>query len=150
MKEMRRLPSQSPPQTAAALNSTFPLIITRLSGPANGCARTVRDSVSNGGHSRYQKERLASWAACWWFAEWLQLFGRMLVIVRSHSQRKPGSLGSCSTPGAHMGSRHHLAEWPCAFNSETGEPWAISALTDARDWFLFRLLMRETKDQESL
>ena len=100
---MRILPSQSPPQTAATLNSTFPLIITRLWRPANGCARTVRDSVFYGGHSRYQKEHLASRVACWWFAEWLQLFGRMLVIVRSHSQRKPGSLGTRSTPGAHVG-----------------------------------------------
>ena len=150
LKEMRILPSQSPPQTAAILNSTFPLIITRLWGPANSCARTVRDPVFYGGHSRYQKEHLASWAACWWFAEWLQLFGTMLVIVWSHSQGKPGSLGTRSTPGAHVGSRRHLTEWPGALNSEAGEPWAVGA-DGCKGLVSFQtLLTRETKDQESL
>jgi len=120
---------------AAAFNSTpttFPLIITRLLGPAKGCAGTVRDSVLYGGHSYYQKEHLASWAVRWWFAQWLQLFGRMFVIVRSHSQRKPGSLGTCSTPGAISlsGPVLSIQRW---------KNHGPVVLMDARDWFLFKL-----------
>ena len=80
-------------------------------------------------------------------------FSFLAECLSSSGVTARGNLGPWepAPPQVHTwGSTHHLTEWPGTLNPETGEPWAIGA-DGCKGLVSFQtLLMRETKDQESL